>query len=206
MVISSHNPPSEAVVHWLAGRPGGPTACAGPPIRQRSGPGCHLGCSGRSSWRLPGKRPRRFPPWAQRGKCESRYVREPQVLQPPTNLRFCTGFKKQQTCGTQHTSSDPRNLTTPSQKAFPALSRSPFSSANCLASSYVTSLWASRSALFPISMITCGRRDRSNDPVQSLTNLNLPTATASCSGSISQGANSWTRIWKSELTGRGSER
>lgn len=87
LVISSHNPPSEAVVHWLAGRPGGPTACAGPLIRQRSGPGCHLGCSGRSSSRLPGKRPRRFPPWAQRGKCESRDVRdvrEPGVLQPLT--------------------------------------------------------------------------------------------------------------------------
>lgn len=68
LVISSHNPPSEAVVRWLAGRPGGPTACAGPPIRQRSGPGCHLGCSGRSSWRLPGKRPRRFPPWGTEGQ------------------------------------------------------------------------------------------------------------------------------------------
>lgn len=30
----------------------------------------------------------------------------------------------------------------------------PFSSANCLASSYVTSLWASRSALFPMRIIT----------------------------------------------------
>ena len=47
---------------------------------------------------------------------------------------------------------------------------SPFSSANCLASSYVTSLWASRSALFPIRMITCnessdtlGQTDPSTD-------------------------------------------
>lgn len=39
-------------------------------------------------------------------------------------------------------------------------SDSPFSSANCLASSYVTSLWASRSALFPMSMITCEHRDK----------------------------------------------
>lgn len=62
LVISSHNLPSEAVVRWLAGRPGGPTACAGPLTRQRSGPGCHLGCSGRSSLQLPGKRPRHFHP------------------------------------------------------------------------------------------------------------------------------------------------
>lgn len=34
------------------------------------------------------------------------------------------------------------------------MSGSPFSSANCFASSYVTSLWASRSALFPMRMIT----------------------------------------------------
>lgn len=37
---------------------------------------------------------------------------------------------------------------------------SPFSSANCLASSYVTSLCASRSALFPMRMITCGRTEQ----------------------------------------------
>lgn len=37
---------------------------------------------------------------------------------------------------------------------------SPFSSANCLASSYVTSRCASRSALFPMRMITCGRTEQ----------------------------------------------
>lgn len=60
LVISIRSLPSGAVVRWLAGRPEGPTACAGPPTRRRSGPGCRLGCSGRSSWRLPGRRPPRF--------------------------------------------------------------------------------------------------------------------------------------------------
>lgn len=36
----------------------------------------------------------------------------------------------------------------------------PFSSANCLASSYVTSLCASRSALFPMRIITQFRREK----------------------------------------------
>lgn len=49
LVISSRSLPSGAVVRWLVGRPEGPRACAGPPTRRRSGPGCHLGCSGRSS-------------------------------------------------------------------------------------------------------------------------------------------------------------
>lgn len=49
LVISSRSLPSAAVVRWLAGRPEGPMACAGPPTQRRSGPGCHLGCSGRSS-------------------------------------------------------------------------------------------------------------------------------------------------------------
>lgn len=49
LVISSRSLPSGAVVRWLAGRPEGLRACAGPPTRQHSGPGCHLGCSGRSS-------------------------------------------------------------------------------------------------------------------------------------------------------------
>ena len=60
LVISIRSLPSGAVVRWLAGRPEGPTACAGPPTRRRSDPGCRLGCSGRSSWRLPGRRPPRF--------------------------------------------------------------------------------------------------------------------------------------------------
>ena len=60
LVISSRSLPSGAVVRWLAGHPGGPRACAGPPTRRRSGPGCHLGCSGRSSSQLPGRRPPRF--------------------------------------------------------------------------------------------------------------------------------------------------
>lgn len=34
-VISSRSLPSAAVVRWLAGRPGGPRACAGPPTRRR---------------------------------------------------------------------------------------------------------------------------------------------------------------------------
>lgn len=59
LVISSRSLPSGAVVRWLAGHPEGPRACAGPPTRQRSGPGCHLGCSGKSSWQLPGRRPPR---------------------------------------------------------------------------------------------------------------------------------------------------
>lgn len=70
LVISSRSLPSGAVVRWLAGRPGGPTACAGPPTRRRSGPGCHLGCSGRSSSRPPGRRPPRFRPWTQRVNTE----------------------------------------------------------------------------------------------------------------------------------------
>lgn len=49
LVISSRSLPSGAVVRWLAGHPEGLTACAGPPTLRRSGPGCHLGCSGRSS-------------------------------------------------------------------------------------------------------------------------------------------------------------
>lgn len=49
LVISSRSLPSGAVVRWLAGRPEGLRACAGPPTQRRSGPGCHLGCSGRSS-------------------------------------------------------------------------------------------------------------------------------------------------------------
>lgn len=60
LVISSHSLPSGAVVRWLAARPGGPRACAGPRTRRRLDPGCRLGCSGRSSWRLPGRRPPRF--------------------------------------------------------------------------------------------------------------------------------------------------
>lgn len=49
LVISSRSLPSEAVVRLLAGRPEGLRACAGPPTQRHSGPGCHLGCSGRSS-------------------------------------------------------------------------------------------------------------------------------------------------------------
>lgn len=49
LVISSRSLPSGAVVRWLAGRPEGPRACAGPLIRRHSGPGCHLGYSDRSS-------------------------------------------------------------------------------------------------------------------------------------------------------------
>lgn len=65
LVISSRSLPSGAVVRWLAGRPEGLRACAGPPTRRRSGPGCHLGCSGRSSWRLPGRHPRRSHLWTR---------------------------------------------------------------------------------------------------------------------------------------------
>lgn len=63
LVISSHSLPSGAVVRWLAAHPGGPRACAGPRTRRRLDPGCRLGCSGRSSWRLPGRRPPRFHLW-----------------------------------------------------------------------------------------------------------------------------------------------
>lgn len=49
LVISSRSLLSGAVVRWLAGHPEGPRACAGPLTRRHSGPGCHLGCSGRSS-------------------------------------------------------------------------------------------------------------------------------------------------------------
>ena len=41
---------------------------------------------------------------------------------------------------------------------------SPFSSANCLASSYVTSRCASKSALFPMRIITCGGAQRIQNP------------------------------------------
>lgn len=49
LVISSHSLPSGVVVRWLACHPGGQRACAGPLIQQRSGPGFHLGYSGKFS-------------------------------------------------------------------------------------------------------------------------------------------------------------
>lgn len=49
LVISSRSLPSGAVVRLLSGRPEGPRAYAEPPTRQHSGPGFHLGYSGRSS-------------------------------------------------------------------------------------------------------------------------------------------------------------
>jgi len=61
LVISSRSLPSGAVVRWLADRPEGPRAYAGPRTLQRSGPGCHLGCSGRFSLLLPGRPLPHFP-------------------------------------------------------------------------------------------------------------------------------------------------
>lgn len=49
LVISSHNLPSGAGVHWLVDRPEVQRACVAPLTRRRSGPDCHLGCSGRFS-------------------------------------------------------------------------------------------------------------------------------------------------------------
>lgn len=49
LVISSRNLPSGAGVHWLVVRPEAQRACVAPLTRRRSGPDCHLGCSGRFS-------------------------------------------------------------------------------------------------------------------------------------------------------------
>lgn len=57
LVISSRILPSEAVLRWLAGRPEGQRACAGPPIQPRSGPGCRPECSGISFLPPPGTHP-----------------------------------------------------------------------------------------------------------------------------------------------------
>lgn len=68
------------------------------------------------------------------------------------NSRFRAGLQEQQTCECKHTDEDQdsKQLRITRHRLH-----SPFSSANCLASSYVTSRWASRSALFPMSIITC---------------------------------------------------
>lgn len=70
-VISSRTLPSEAVVHWLAGPPEAQTACAGPLIQLRSGPGCHPEYFGRSFSLLPGKHPPRFHLCQRQGQVRS---------------------------------------------------------------------------------------------------------------------------------------
>lgn len=68
------------------------------------------------------------------------------------NSRFRAGLQEQQTCECKHTDEDQDSKQLRITRHRLHL---PFSSANCLASSYVTSRWASRSALFPMSIITC---------------------------------------------------
>lgn len=95
-VTSSRSLLSGAGVRWLAAPPAELRVCAVRPTPRRSDPGCRLGCSGRFSWRPPGRRPQRSLRWEESGRSYSghgaarqrrRLPRHPARLGQPTKAK-----------------------------------------------------------------------------------------------------------------------